>query len=395
MINSDTNYRVGLVLSNNLEIADYELSVGDQKCHILFYNESTNGDKYCDLVISDKSPEDLTSLPEQQKNCHGTTLIVNNISNPIIEQQYESVFTKASLLKYKSLKINKDAIIKTINSELIKHQTKENRFDTIRLLFNKNTRYDLLRHVLDLSWLLVPFFLILLYIAVKVIANQFGYSFSFLCWFVEYSPDCKTNVLQELKLLALIYSIFNFKFYYDYILSIYDNINNDVFQFNSRLKLFHKILQFFTPLMLFSSALVIFKAIFIFKFGFRIASENSFINMSLVFDRYLPFIKDDFLIYYFLFLDICLWLITTNFMAAIKIVPHPFSSNRQLNLIKEAQKSFRTSIVWDIAILLVTALLFTYFIPNTESKLAFQLIFLQAVYLYINISTIFYDFKYK
>lgn len=387
-------YRVGLIFSTVVTVADYDLKVGDRTFSVRF-NNVTEPVKYSDLIITDKQPDTLTSLPVHHKDCHGTTLILNQISNPLLEQQYETIFTKCHI-KYKILKgISEPKIIKSVNSELIKSQVKEGRLEAFSLLFNKYTFKDLISSIFSLSWLLLPFLAIIIYLLVKYIGQQLGYSFSFLCWFVEYQPDCKNDILEELKLLALLYSIFNFKFYFDYILSIFDNINNDVFQFSYYKKVLHKVFQFFIPLIFFISSLIIVKALFVFKYSFRIASENSFIDIGSILDQKLPFLKDDYLIYYFLVLDILLWLITKNFLKCASTIQAPFTSNRQLITITEAKQSFKISITWDILIIITTALLFNSLITDVQSKLAIQLILLQSVYLYINISTIFDDFKYR
>jgi hypothetical protein len=403
-------FRVGLLLSNEMILDDYNYSIGGQTYEISFYRNLFNSRKFCDLIITDRGPDEINHIPPQQKNCHGTALVINKLSNPCIEQQYEKIFTKASEIKHNPLdEISEDTLKKIINIEFIKYLQKNNKLDSIYLIFNKDTRGEIFNRIFDLSWLVIPFILIIGYLGVKLIGNTVGYSFSFLCWFVEYEPDCNTNILEELKLLALIYSVFNLKSYYDYILSMFDNINNEIYQVSTKRRLFHKCLQFLTPLVFFSSAVIIFKALFVFKYGFRIAAENGFINIDSILDRRLSFLKDDYLIYYFILLDICLWLITKNFFKTLKENKENFqrrinkanegnivfSSKRQNNLIKEAQNDFGISIVWEIVILIFTSFLFRYLIQDPQSILAVQLILLQFVYLYINISTIFYDFKYS
>lgn len=391
---SSKNYRVGLILSTELGITDYVLSVGNQKCNVCFYS-TVNPEKYCDLVITDKKPNELSTIPIQQKDCHGTTLVINQISNPLLERQYESIFTKVVSLKYKSInKQTNKTITKLINAELVKRQVKDNRFGSIIFLFNKHTRSDFFKKIFYSSWLLVPFILILIYYSKKYLEGESGDSFSILCWFVEYQPDCKKDTLGELKLFALLYSILNFKYYYDYILSIFDNINNDVFQSNIGRRYIHTGLQYFTPLILFTTALVIFKELFVFKCGFRIAAENSFINIGSILDRRLLFLKDDFLVCYFLILDVCLWLMAYNFFKTISAVSFAYSSNRQKNLISGAQKNFRISMYLDIFVLSST-LPALFLIKDLQSMLAIQIIFLQFFYLWINITTIFNDFKFE
>ena len=396
MKDSSRKYRVGLFLSKKLEIADYELSVSNQKCEVYFHNNTGNENKYSDLIITDKNPNDLEGISYKQKDCHGTVLVINTISNPTLESKYESIFKKAIFLKYKSLKnISNESITRSINAEFIKSQVNNDKLGLLHLLFNKHTRGDLLNRVLDLGWLLVPFFLIILYLIGKYICNHCGYYFSFLCWFADYKPDCKDDIYGELKLLVILYSLFNLMFYYDYVLSIFDNINNDVFQFNFISKHIHKRLQFYVTIILFASTLIILKAIFAFKYNFIIDKEYGIKNFSLILDSCIPYLKDHCLIYYFFLLDGCLWLITRNFSKTISNNSIPFSSHRQNEIIKEAQKSFRYSTFFDFTIWGLTIIVINPLIADPQGTLAIQLILLQAVYLYLNFLTILHDFKYK
>lgn len=393
-------YRVGLILSAELDITDYVLPVGNQKYNVCFYSSTLNQEKYCDLVITDKEPNELSTISIQQKNCHETTLVINHIPNPLLERAYESIFTEVVSLKYKTIKkLTNESITKLINAELVKCLVKDNRIEPIVLLYNKYTRGDLLNRILTLKWLLVPFIIIVLYLIGRCISSKLGSSFSFLCWLdkYKYKLDCKNDndILGELKLLALIYSFFNLTFYYHYSLSIFGNINNDVFLFNTSRRLFHKVLQYITPLILFVFALIIFKAFFVFMYSFRIAEDYSLIKIGTILDSRLSYLKDYYLIYYFFALDLCLWLMTKNFFKTISAIQNSFSSNRQINLIKDAKKSFGISIVWDIIIWFVTVVFFRLLIIDQQSTLAVQLVFLQSAYLYINITTIFYDFKFK
>ena len=396
MAKVEKTIRVGLILSNPVKIADYSVNVGENVCKVLFHDGVATNLKVCDIVLTDKAPNDLTAALNQYKDCHETAVILNTISNPLLESGYESTFTKANAIKYRSnIDITAEAILKIINSEIIKVQLKNDRFDSFSLLINKNTRGDLFRKILSLSWLLLPFLLIVLYLLVKYILKNQGYNISFLCWFVKYEPDCNSDFFEELKLLALLYSIFNFKFYYDYILSIFDNINNDVFQFENTNRKLHKGLQFFTPVALFLSALIIFKALFVFKYSFDIASEYGFINIASILDSKLPFLKDDYLIFYFLIIDGLLWLMTRNFSRTAAKITTPFSSNRQQKIVKEAQKSFKVSFLWDLGVVILSYTLLNFIFTDSQSKLALQLVILQFAYLGINISIIFRDFKYN
>lgn len=384
-------YRVGLILTNPLTIHDYKLSVDNITYNISFQNGTS--EKYCDLIITDKEPSELSSMPKEQKGCHGSILAINKMSNPLLEQQYESIFTKSDFIKYKSIQnLSNKPIIKLINKELIKQLAMKNKISNVSFWTNKDIFPDLLRKfTFDLGWLLVPYVIIIFYLLSRII----GYSSSSLCESAfGYNPDCKKSIFEELKFLAFVYSIFSFKFYYDYILSIFDNINNDVFQSNNKKLYIHKLLQFFIPLVLFASALIICKALFVFLFGFEIAEEYGFISIGLIFDKYMPIFKDSFLIGYFLVLDFLLYLIAKNFSRVDINNLTSYSSNRQKNYIKEAQNSFFVSASWDACIIIGTAFFLNSLLSDEQSKLAVQLIVLQSAYLYINLKTIGDYYKY-
>lgn len=388
------SFRVGLILYDNCNAANYEYTYANIKYSICFDNQS----KYRDLVITDKEPSELINISLQCSDCHGSTIVINKISSALLENQYETIFKKGRL-KYKTLnKVTEDGLIELINSELIKNAVKENNLHAIHQLFNKHTRKELIFKLLKMSLLLIPFAIIIVYI---FIIRRYT-NFNFLCWFVDYGPNCKQNILEELKLLALIYSIFNLTFFYDYILKIFDNINNDIFQFSAVNKTVHNSLQFITPIILFLSSLIIVKALFVFKYSFRIAKENSFINIGDILNNLMPYLKDESLIYYFTALDCCLWLITWNFFRSVSQITQTFSSNRQSfssnrqsSLIKSAKKSFGSSILFDVTVIIAFTLLFDIISKDPQSKLAFQLIFLQAYYLFMNIITSIHDFKFE
>lgn len=385
--------RVDLILNHDLDITDYELLLGNKKIEICF--NSAENDKYCDIVITDKEPLLLKKIPVQQKDCHGTTIIINKISNPLEEKQYEEVFSKINFLKHRKTDLISDKTIRDIiNSEVIKSQVINNKLDIFFFFYNKYTRNELFNRFWEIGFLLIPFSLIIIYLLLMFIMNVFGYSFSFLHWFVDFRPNLRNNILEELTMLTLFYSFFNIKFYYDYTLSIFDNINNDVFQFNGKKRKLHKILHSITPVLLFVSTLILLKELFVFKFGYKIAEENSFINIGLIIDEKLPFIKAEFLIMYFLLIDVFLCLLTLNFKKTISQINIPFSSNRQIKIIDDAFKSFRISIIVDIAVIVLTYTILSMLLDN-QSKLAIQLIIIQLIYLVINLITIINDLKYR
>ena len=396
MASSTNYYRVGVILSNcNFALDDYSLSVGSQEWKVCFYNNANDPHKFCDLIITNKEPNYLQGIPLQQKNCHGTILVVNEFSKPFLEQPYKSFFEKADFIKHKTCELTEESLKEMVSVELVKREARKGKIDTISLIFRKHTRREVWGRLGKLSWLLIPFIFIVIYFFARAISIKLGHPIYFLCWFVEYEPDCRENVFRELTLLALIYSICNLKVYYDYILSVFDNINNDVFQFNVLSKYIHKGLLFFSPLIFLASALIIFKALFVFKFGFRIAYENGFIDIGSILNRHLHFLENSYLIWYFLSLDVALWLVTKNFFRTASDISRPLSSMHQNDFIREAQKSFGLSAMWDVIILIVTTFFISYLIPDPQSKLAVQLILLQAVYLWLNISTIVSDIKYR
>jgi len=393
MVTQSNEYNVGLVLSENIDIQDYNLIIGKKKNQInILRNEKPCKTNY-HLIVTDRVP-DKKKFSLKQKNCPETILIINQVSSPNLEKKYSDLFNNSSAIKYKTLKeISIKTITKSINSENIKYRLKNRRINPFVLLFNKYACSDLLCCLAKISWLLIPLVIIIAYFIIKAIANYYGFQFSFLCWFVEYEPNCKDNIYEELKLFAIIYSLFNFKFFYDYILSISSNI--DIFQFNRIRKLIHKVLQFFIPLILFFSALIIFKEIFVFKYSFRIAAEHDFIKIASVLDPRLPFLKDNYLIFYFFALDLCLLFMAKNFSSSVDSIDMPISSNRQITIVTEAERNFQLSIFWDIIIFIFYFLIISYNIIDSSISLIFQLIFLQVIYLYLNIISVFNEYKYR
>jgi len=386
-------YKVGLILSDNIDIQNYSLTVGKKKNQVnILKNKHCNANYH--LIVTNQVPDKKGIFSSNQKNCQETILIINQVSSPYIEKIYSDFFIKTQDIKYKTLKeISTKTITKSINSEIIKYLLKNRRINPLGLLFNKNASSDLLLSLAKMKWLLIPLVIILIYFIIKAVANHYGNQFSFLCWFVEYEP--KDNIYEELKLFTIIYSLFNLKFFYDYILSIFSNINNDVFQFNRIRRLIHNVLQFFIPLILFFSALIIFKEIFVFKYSFRIAAENDFIKIASVLDPRLPFLKDNHIIFYFFALDLCLLFMAKNFTSSVESIEIPISSYRQTTIVTEAERNFQLSIFWDVMIIIFSFLLISLDISDSSILLVFQLIFLQVIYLYLNIISVFNDYKYR
>ena len=69
-------FKVGLFLYNKIKVANHELKVGSKIYHVTIHTEESIPLNY-DLIITDKQPIELSSLPEQQRSlqCHGTKLI--------------------------------------------------------------------------------------------------------------------------------------------------------------------------------------------------------------------------------------------------------------------------------------------------------------------------------
>jgi hypothetical protein len=384
--------KIGLILSNNLKIDDYDLLVDNKKYSVCFHDGNSN---HYDLVVTDKKPNDLSAITAQQKDCHGTVLIINKILNTTPESQYESIFTETqSDLKYRSIKnLTPDSIKAIINAELMKQLAKNDKVSSLSLLFNKYTFRNLLAELLGLSFILLPYLCIILYLGWRFISKLTGLnpSLYLLCYLGDYNPNCKNDLFGEIKLLALLYSVCNLIFYYNYILSIFDNIDYNIFQLSPAKKRLHKWFECISPIILFISALIIFKSLFIFKYDLQIAEDIGLNGIGIVFDKYIPLLKDDFIIYYFLCLDLSLWFMTRNYLSTSL---NNISSNNK-SIIKDAQKSFLNSVFFNIFIFVFTAILFNFLKTDSQGKLAVQLIFLQSVYLYINIATIIYDFKHK
>lgn len=385
-------YRVGLLMSDGLSIDNYELPIDDQKCKVHFYDKN-NQNKYCDLIITDQDPEKLSTIPSEEKNCHGISIIINKFSNPSNESKYSEIFDKAQNIKYRSIYNTDEASIKTIiNSEFIKNQVKEGRLPLRIFLLSKFTRKDLWNNIWEgLGFLLLPFFTIVMYYLARLIFDEYGYKPPLICWFID-EPDCKTNSLDEIKFFVLFYASFNLIFYCNYILNVFDNMNNDVFEYSPVNKRIHKPFQLFCFIFFFLSALTLLKSIFVFKNSFSILNQMD-IDIASFFNIYLPLLKDDLLIYYFLSLDFFLLLLTNNFYSANQKINYSFTSIRQLVFLKDAKESFIRSVFFTLVLIGI----FIVFSPifDDKSKLVYQITLLQLIYLYININSIFSEFKHR
>jgi hypothetical protein len=118
-------------------------------------------------------------------------------------------------------------------------------------------------------------------------------------------------------------------------------------------------------------------------------------DIGVILDEYLPALKGSKLIFFFTALDIGLWLMTKNFFKALDLAHPTVASHRQISLIGAGQKTFFKSVVVDVAIIAISGIFFTLFISDPQSKLALELLLLQAFYMVINLLVIVNDFKYK
>jgi hypothetical protein len=394
--NYDNVFNIGLILTDNIDLNNFVIKINKEKYSIIFFKNSHNEEIVFDLIITDKKPTELSKLPITLTNYNGTIIIISKTLGPSKDNAYHRIFHNADHFKYiYNFELSNNFINRLIEIEFIKQNVRKNKFKNSIIIFNKYARRELLKQLFEISWLLIPFILIILYLIVKIVASKFGYNISVLCWVTYYDPDCIKEMPEELKFLAIFYSIFNFYFYYNYIISIYENMNNDVFQFNRLNRRYHKLLQFIIPSLFFASTLIIFKTLFTFTSNFIIAQENGFINIAQILDKHLLILSDDKLIYYFLCLDICMLFLVNNFSSAMGKSHMSFLSNRQSDIIKAAKKSFVISIGWDLGILFLTVIIINYLIPDIQSRLAMQLVFLQFAYLYINIQTIINEYKFR
>ncbi|MBZ0328287.1 MAG: hypothetical protein K8F54_11820 [Altibacter sp.] len=381
---NNTTYRVGLWLEDELNVESYTTKISNINYEICFHFAGDN--KYCDLVITDKKLSNFNDIPKEIKNTHGTAIIVSKLLSPIDESKYEEVFAKANTVKFKKENILKN-IKTTINTELVKRKVIEGKLKNFNFILNKYTRMGLLKEYSQLIWLFIPIVLIILYFIIHYFID--GFSLSKL--FPNNQESLGTD--KEVAFFIIFYSIFNLKFFYDYILSFFNNINNEVFQ-TKRRKIAHSFLHFSVPIILFFSTLIIFKELYVLIFNneIRIIERT---NIETVFNNTIPFLNVKYLIYTFILLDAFMWLIAKNFMSQIDKNEISFTSNKQRIIVERGQSSFRVSLIWDLVIVFGVPLIA--FITPIESYLLIiiQLIFLQSIYLYLNLRTIREDFKYN
>lgn len=384
MKDNNTTYRVGLLLENNLNLDNYSTKINNISYNICFY---CSGDTtYSDLVITDKKNEHLKDIPKELKETHGTALIISEVLSPIDEDKYEEVFNKANSVKFKNKNIL-DNIEATINTELVKQKVIDGKLKNFSFILNKYTRNSLLKEYSQLIWLFIPIVLIVLYF----IIHYYNEEFSLSKLFPNSQKSLDTN--KEVAFFIIFYSVFNLKFFYDYILSFFNNINNQVYQ-NKWRKIAHNFLYFLVPIILFFSTLIIFKELYVLIFSneIRILERT---NIESVFQNTVPLLNVKYLIITFILLDACLWLIAKNFTEQINNNEISFSSNKQRIIIERGQSSFRISLIWDLAIAIGIPMILSITSVESFDLTILQLVILQIVYLYLNLRSIREDFKYN
>lgn len=384
MKDNNTTYRVGLLLENDLNTQDYSTTINSISYNICFHRSGET--TYSDLVITDKKTENLKQIPKQLKDTHGTAIIISKRLSPIDEDKYEEVFNKANSVKFKNKNILNN-IKATINTELVKQKVIDGKLKNFSFILNKYTRRGLLKEYSQLIWLFIPIILIVLYF----IIHYYNEEFSLSKLFPNSKKSLDTN--KEVAFFIIFYSIFNLKFFYDYILSFFNNINNQVYEIQWR-KLVHNILYFLVPIILFISTLIIFKELYVLIFSdeIRILERT---NIESVFQNTIPLLNVKYLIITFILLDACLWLIAKNFMEQINNNKISFTSNKQRVIIERGQNSFGISLIWDLAIALGIPMILSITSVESFDLTILQLVILQIVYLYLNLRSIREDFKYN
>lgn len=405
MTNKSEEYRVGLILPdtyNDLDIEKYSFKIGESDYNVTFYRINSVDNKYCDMVIYDNhSTMAIENLPIEMKNCHGSIVIINKSPQPLHEQEDKRLYSKAKRIKYRKIsKITAKKIIRIVNSEIIKDCVINGKIGKEKLILNRYTFTESFAQMLNLGWLIIPFILIVFHFFARLFFPET--SPSLLYWFSEYNPNFQTDIVNEFRIVFLIYTVFNLLFYFKYILSIFNNINNGVFQTDFIHRSLNTGLQILIFFFLFSSTFVILKSLFIAHFGFGINKANNFININNILNQTLPIFRESTLVYYFLGLDILLYFMAVNYMHMINsnsMDDSPVPTINQQLVIKDAKRSFKLSAIWNffIIVFFVRFLIYNCF-PESNGhpiSIVFELVALQAIYLGLNISIILENLKYR
>ncbi len=390
MLSTTKEVCICIRFSPNANVVDHEFSIFFKK-HKVIVGSPTDSD----IMVTNLPPLEISKNSELA-SFRGVVIVFIDEPDRAVENDYQDAFKSAVILKFRyKVKPTDQDILRACDAEAVKHLVRNGRFTGSVHLFSKYTRVELVRELSKLSLLLVPFSIMIGYLIAKYFVNKYGGDFSFLCWFVYYEPDCRTNIARELQLFALLYAVLNLQFYYSYVLSVLEQIKNEVYHRNRIKRSIDSSLKFIMPILVFVSALIILKALFVFMYSTRIAEDNLFINIGRIFDTRLPFLKDNLLIYYFFGIDLCLWVIAKNFLSVKMSRLSKFMSQRQCNLVDDARHSFLQSLVVDIVVIGLSLTLIPFVFDTLQSQIAAQLIFIQCAYLMLNLLTAVHTITYK
>ncbi len=388
-------YKVLLLLAHRLNSADFCVTIqGDNYTVQIAHALGMEAVNSFDLVITDKSPADLKQVL-QVSRCRVDGIVLRKNPTFLFQKDYEELFAN---VKYPHEPFSISRLQGIIKTELVKSLAIHNKVPNGYLILSKYTRLGFFkRSWSDLGLLLVPFTLILVYYTVRNICGNLGYPIAFLTWFVDYQPDSAKDIYSDLRLVTLLYSLCNLMFYYAFILKVFENVDPAVLQTNAWRRLLHKCCELSSPLILFISGLVILKELFLFKKGQAIAQEFGFINIGHIFDERLPFLRDQYLIFYFVILDVLLWVMMLNVISAMKVAnpAFPETTSRRRQLLTSAKRSAGVSWLLGIVVLLITWAILDPLLQDPQSRVVVQLILLQAFYLYVNLSIVYAEFKHE
>lgn len=393
-------FRVGLLLKDNIDIAGFQFTAEDFCYDIKFidFNDSNNT-KYCDLVIVDKETKDLNDLPETFTNTHTSPIILNTKHTPDNENAFEKVFTK-SYCRFKELIVNESNIKKLIHQEIIKNLAKENSISDFNILTTKHTRLHFLKEIISTPifyFTIIPFLLFLLNQLLTFFLAKVNINWSLICFIKntlnQYDADCYSNEIETLKFFAFLFTLLNLLAYFNYISIVTRKVNDDVFQ-SFKSKFYSSTLYYlvFFFLIISFSTIVISSLLFIFEF--HIFKQNNLNSINSIINVKSAWLNGNYIIYYFLSLDILLFLYIKQILFVDRITNYDYHSSKARKVIKDAKLNFLISLCWDTAIILNTLFL-SYSISDNDNLLVIQLFTLQVVYIYLNISSSLSQYKYS
>ncbi|HMS29288.1 MAG TPA: hypothetical protein PKD32_05525 [Saprospiraceae bacterium] len=393
-------YRVGLLVSPITTIADFTTEIENISYEVKFIDKSDSTNlKYCDLVIVSLPPSDLSSLPITFSETHNSPIILNAKHTPQNELEYEKIFTKA-FCRFKELNINEEEIKGLIKQEITKSLARENMISDVNIISSKYTRIDFFRNIVKTPiffFTILPFLFFVIIQSVSFVLSKFGVEWSLICSikniFGQYDADCYSDKLENLKLFALLFTLFNLLGYFKYITDVTRKINDDVFQ-NAKTKNVSGSLYYAAILIWVLSLFTIIVAFLLFIFEFYLFKRNDLSSFNSIINLKSHFLNGNYLIYYFIALDLLLFFYIKQILAVDKKTNYEYHSSKSRSLIKDAKLNFFISICWDIAILINTFFL-SYSISNTDNLLIVQLFTLQIVYIYLNLSSSLSQYKHN